>query len=160
MRKLAILLIFLFLCSPPTSADSSAPRAHIPPRRNNTNTLELLKNLSPNHSIDGYEENCKREILIAWGKPKKINPSNPQLSQIKLIDIKNKRITKTLDITGGIFGARYLQDGKSVYLESTPETLLNISDGTPLTINENTYNTFSFESCRDFPQKSYLKYAK
>ena len=160
MKNLEILLIVLFFCSPPTSADSSTTRTNIPSSNKNSGALELFKKLSLSHSIDGYEENCGRKILIAWGKPKKINPSDPQLSQATLIDIKKKSITRKLDIAGGIFGARYLGDGESAYLESNPEILLNLSNGASQTINESIYNTFNFESCNNFPGKSYLKYAR
>lgn len=160
MSKLAILLIFLLFLSLPTLADSSTPRAATPPHKRNTSAIDLLKNLALSHSIDGYEENCKQDTLIAWGKPKSINPNNPQLSQITLINIIKKKITRTVDITGGIFGARYLQDGKFIYLEGTPETLLNLASGAPLAIDERTYSTLRFEACNNSPRGSYLKYAK
>jgi hypothetical protein len=120
MSKIAILLTFLFFCVSPTFADSLVAGAPVSLQRKKPNTLEILKSLPLSHSIDGFEVNCKRKTIIAWGKSKNLNPSNPQLSQITLIDMKKREVDRTLAISGGIFGARYLKDRKSAYLESTP----------------------------------------
>jgi hypothetical protein len=160
MSKIAILLTFLFFCVPPTFADSLVARAPVSLQRNKPNALEILKGLPLSHSIDGFEVNCKRKTIIAWGKPKNLNSSKPQLSQITLIDMKKREVDRTLAISGGIFGVRYLKDGKSAYLESTPETLLIISTGLLSPLNENAFDNLNFEKCEEFPQKSYLKYAK
>ena len=160
MRKIEILLISLLLCSPPVSADSSAQRADIPLSKKGSSSLELFRKLSFSHSVDGYEENCGREVLIVWGKPKRISAADPQLSRITVIDVKHKSIARKLDISGGIFGARFLRNGKFAYLEANPEILLDLSNGASQAINESTYNTFDFEDCNNSPGKSYLKYAK
>ena len=160
MSKVLILSSLLLSCVLPIKADGLAFGAHISLRHKKENTFKILKDLLLSHSIDGFEVNCNKKIIIVWGKPKTLNPSNPQLSRITLIDAKRKKINWTLVVSSGIFGVRYLQDEESVYLESNPESLLKISTGLLLPVNENALDNLKFEKCDGFPQKSYLKYAK
>jgi hypothetical protein len=52
---------------------------------------ELAKSFQLRHLVDGYEVDCGKRYLVVWGKPEKINPSNPQDTGISLINLTDMR---------------------------------------------------------------------
>ena len=121
-----------------------------------------LRSFQIDHSVDGYEINCKKTRAMIWGKPNRFSSNSPQDSIITLIDLKNRRKIFAKTMTGGIFGAKYLSNGKEVYIEDTLGAIIDLNSGSDRKVNSemDIGNDFQFESCGDFSGKSYLKYSK
>lgn len=110
------------------------------------------------HTIDGYQIKCDRSMVLVWGKPKKINISNPQESEATLIDLKKNITIKKFGLSSGTFGAGFLSNGE----------YLNIESGAGVTIDLSTYSEVFFdhyfdtegkyEKCPAFKGQSFNKY--
>lgn len=74
---------------------------------------ELAKSFQLRHFFDGYEVDCDKRYLVAWGKPEKINPSNPQDTGISLINLTDMRFVYQGFGGKNIYDAEYAAGGRS-----------------------------------------------
>ena len=70
---------------------------------------EGFANFELNHSVDGYEVDCKKDLMMVWGKPVILNESSPQDSNLTIIDLMNLKIRKIVYFDKGVYDIDFLE---------------------------------------------------
>ena len=117
-----------------------------------------IKNIKLTHTVSGYEANCKKTYLMAWGKPERLNINNPQDSTLTIINLKSKKKPISIGFSKNIFDAEFSNDEIHAVIQSDTETTLSIFNGNILTTGADIKATFKPESCDSFEFKSYRKF--
>lgn len=124
---------------------------------------ELAKSFQLRHLVDGYEVDCDKRYLVVWGKPEKINPSNPQDTGISLINLTDMRFVYQGFSGKNIYDAEYVDGGRAlVVFEDVPLTFdlasgKKIQGADAVDVDSPSYKK---EQCPDFKFRSYRKYSE
>ncbi|MBI5256145.1 MAG: hypothetical protein HY855_06575 [Burkholderiales bacterium] len=111
--------------------------------------------------MDGYDVSCDQRWLAVWGKPRTLNPDNPQDSNLTIVDLQDPRVTPALGFERGIFGVEYLKTPARAIVATDSGALLDLERRVRLAPPAQ----FDFgdpaylrESCAPFPNKTYRRY--
>lgn len=112
------------------------------------------------HEIYGYEVNCTKTRILAWGKPKILNKDNPQDSILTIVNLERRTKPFAIEFNKNIFNAIFLVNDNNAIIESDVDILVNLKQGILLNLNGSTSLNFNMdpEDCITFPYKSYRKY--
>lgn len=111
-------------------------------------------------SINGYSVNCRGNMLTIWGKPKEINLDLPQENIVVIFNLRTNKIISKNKVMHGVFGAKYMKDSESVYLETDSENIINLRNGKTRTADPNNEapDHYVFESCIKTKSSYYDKF--
>jgi hypothetical protein len=118
------------------------------------------KRIRLTHEVIGYEVNCAKTRIMAWGKPKNLNKNNPQESTLTIINLKSRTKISRLEFNKNIYDVKFLDNGINAIIESDTERLVDIILGKLTSLNDNDVINIKSdpENCIAFPHKSYRKY--
>lgn len=120
--------------------------------RDNTYQIKLQ------HTVDGFNVSCSMEHIIAWGKPAKINESNPQDSSLTIIRLQPSTTVSTAHFDKGIHIVEYIKDQRKAIAWTTFGASVDLDTGnTTIPATEAEINAPK-EDCATFKNKSYQKY--
>lgn len=120
---------------------------------------EGFANFELNHSVDGYEVNCKKDLMMVWGKPVILNESNPQDSNLTIIDLTNRKIRKIIYFDKGIYDIDFLESPLKAIVWTTRGVILELHYGNILLQPESVDVDMPLEFCDIFQYKSFRRYA-
>jgi hypothetical protein len=78
------------------------------------------------HAVDGYDVDCSKNYLVAWGKPFNMGSSSPQNTEASVISLINGNIIGNFQLSRGIFGVEYLTRWPLAILDTDTGTLVNL----------------------------------
>jgi hypothetical protein len=122
----------------------------------------VANKITLSHEIYGYEVNCKRDRLIAWGKPKEINKNNPQDTTLTIASLNSDEKQIKIGFSKNIFGATFFNDNTHAMIETDTETVVSVKDGKVLPGKVDTDSGINSEPemCSDFKYKSFRKFTE
>lgn len=99
--------------------------------------------------INGYSVNCEGSKIMLWGRPKKINETNPQDTDVILLDLNKNHKKYMIAVSSGVFDIDYLKSNDYAYIGSNQGILVNLSNGRFKEFNSDFDPTLdsNFESC-------------
>lgn len=120
---------------------------------------EGFANFELNHSVDGYEVNCKKDLMMVWGKPVILNESSPQDSNLTIIDLMNLKIRKIVYFDKGVYDIDFLESPLKAIVWAARGVILDLHYGNILLQPESVDVDMPLESCDIFQYKSFRRYA-
>jgi hypothetical protein len=124
-------------------------------------TTDRDVNLKLSHSIDGYLTKCDRRTILAWGKPLKFNPNNPQESMLTIVDVGSLKIRREAYLSKGIYSAEFLSLRPEVIVWTDTGVVIDLEAGKTLPPpDQMDFDSADYrrETCPDFPYKSFNRY--
>lgn len=110
--------------------------------------------------INGYSVNCSGDKLIVWGKPTVINESNPQDTNLILVDLLQgyKKIEK--GVSKGVFSVDFIKDKNDAYIGTSQGLFFNLASGKLTSVGPEFDATDSshFETCNKNSSWEFNKY--
>lgn len=106
------------------------------------------------YDILGFNVNCKKNKILVWGKPLRLNSGNTQDSMLTIIDIDSKRKVDVPQFKN-IYGAYFLKNESLGVIESHVSSLLDLNAGKIIAESNEMQD---LEVCQNFPGKFYSKY--
>lgn len=112
------------------------------------------------HSIDGFEVDCKQRWAVVWGKALQLNPSNPQDTEVTLIQLDAGRVRGMFGYSKGIFDVQFSADGRYAILHSDRDQLLDLdrAQGVTSTAIVGESQQVLVEECSNFGGRSFRRY--
>ncbi|WP_237932670.1 hypothetical protein [Buttiauxella sp. S19-1] len=120
---------------------------------NDTVSIEFnsdVKDIKLDSVINGYSVKCDGTKIIIWGKPKKFNESNPQDTNVILLDVANDYKKYEQGLSDGVFEVNYLKSGDVAYISNNLGGFINLSNGhlKEVTSEFDPSDENNFESCK------------
>jgi hypothetical protein len=113
------------------------------------------------HTIDGYLVNCERSRMLAWGKPFKLNPDNPQDGVLSIIDTQDLKIQQEVHLSKGIHSAEFLSSKAEAIIWTDVAIAIDLDTGKTLPQPDQLeFDAVQYprEACPDFPYKAFNRY--
>lgn len=111
------------------------------------------------HDVEGYDINCQKTYISAWGHSQHINVNSPQETILTIVDLINRKKLSIYKSSKGIFGYAYLKNGTDAYIDSDLPVILKLKSGAYTSIlNQDPPNSDLLEQCDDFKQKVFRRY--
>jgi hypothetical protein len=113
-----------------------------------------------NHSIHGYEVDCKKSWMLVWGKPLPINPSNPQDTSATLVEVKSGRARAVFGYSKNIYDVQFSADGRRAILHSDQDQFIDLDRAEPVQSSPSVGELpeIAVEKCEAFEGKSFRRY--
>lgn len=120
----------------------------------------VSKKIKLDTTINGYSVNCAGSKIMLWGKPKKINETNPQSTDVILIDLNKSYKKHMIAVSSGAFDIDYLKSNDYAYIGSNQGLLVNLSNGRVIESSSDFDPTSDskFESCEKNKSWSFNRY--
>lgn len=119
-----------------------------------------IKNIKLDTVIYGYNVKCDGTKIIIWGKLKKFNKSNPQDTNVIVLDVANNYKKYEQGLSQDIFEVDYLKAGGIAYIGSNSGRFINLSDGNlkEITSEFDSSDENNFESCKKSESWEFNRY--
>lgn len=123
-----------------------------------TDTAETAISLNTRGTIWGYEVNCTKSKLVAWGVLDELNYKAPQIGFVTVFDSKTPLAVKRKILGQGVMDIQFLKNRDFALLVSNPAIIINLDNGKIqyVPIEENLDN-FSQEECRKAGWQTFRK---
>lgn len=156
-RRAAFVFIAIYLCAANAEiigAKISGDRIKI-----ETDTAQRSISIDARGTIWGYEVNCNRSKLVAWGVPDELNYNAPQIGFVTIVDSKNPLAAKRKILGQGIMDVQFMKNRNHALLVSNSAVIINLDNGRIqyVPIEENLDN-FSHEKCSKADWQTFRKY--
>lgn len=88
-----------------------------------------IKKIHLDTIINGYTVKCDGSKIVMWGKPVKFNGSNPQDTNIIIINLNESYKAIEKRVSEGVFGIEYLKGKDNALIDAGNGLFVNLSTG-------------------------------
>ncbi|MCY7281524.1 MAG: hypothetical protein LH610_11650 [Sphingomonas bacterium] len=130
-------------------------------------TVNIFKNNGPpikiplSHSLDGFDINCAKTHLLAWGKDRSLNKDNPRDSRISIIELQRAKVLRSIGFDRSIFGITFVEAASLFVVNTDIGEVFELRSGKRVDDKGDPEfaSKFAEQECKPFNSKSYRRYS-
>ncbi|WP_234193943.1 hypothetical protein [Pseudacidovorax sp. NFM-22] len=124
-----------------------------------TDTAGTSISIDARGTIWGYEVNCNKSKLVAWGVPDELNYNAPQIGFVTIVDSKSPLAAKRKILGQGVMDVQFMKNRNYALLVSDSAVIINLDNGKIQYVpSEENLDNFSHEECRKAGWQTFRKY--